>query len=570
MRKFIFFYLLYFTVNQQFSQNLNFAEHVGMDHTSALVCINSKSYYLTRSADDCGDKLYLNVSDYNGKPVLKKLLSSTIIRFGHLIKTNDNAILYNIGVSSSHDAGPTSEYLVKIDTNGNQIYSIKLNSVPYDYWDPKPNTSDFIHYQDNTYYLLQFGQLLHYASGGQLLDTIISPGITGRRTICNLSNGNLLIYGSTNSSPNVNFIISANGTLIKQNNCQFPIEKMIESSTHYYGLNVNGIIEKYDTSLVFQGNSSGALSPGSYTITDFVLRNDSVFVTGISGTTKNPFYAILNSNLNVIYQTTSSLQGVMPTGIGLPTNNAVHIVSTCYSASKKEYSFSSLHKLNLSGVLNSNSNIGVIGFSNYNTHLIKTGPLCKPYLEMYATVKNFGTDTVKSFYLNSFADNMGGIQYCLYLLHKYQQVSLPPDGTLSVPTGSFYSQFFFSDTSKYESKNINVCVFTSIPNNSNDTDINNDAYCENILMTTTGIEKNEWRMIETKIFPNPFQDSFSIYSNENIKRYILYSSLGEIIKEETVSGKEFMIESENLSSGIYYIRIEGEKGSSVKKLIKND
>jgi hypothetical protein len=573
MRTFLLIYGFLFSIGSAISQNLNFAEHVGVDQTSEVVCINSKSYYISRTAHDCGYDLYLNVVAKSGNKILKKsTLLLAISNFGRLIKTNDNALVYIYAWSQSQDVGPTAEYLVKLDTNGNQIFSTKLiNLASLDTWDPKPATTDFIQHQDSTYYLLTNSNLLHFSSGGQYLSTISTPAIYGMRSIHNLSNGNLLIHGSTTSSPYVNFIISTGGALVKQNICQFPIHKLKGTTQYYFGLNSGGILEKYDTSLVFQGNSISALNHYSYTITDFALRNDSIFVTGISGSLKNPFYAILNSNLSLIYQTTSSLQDVMPTGISLPANNAVHIVSTCHSASTKEYSFIALHKLNLNGVFNANSNIGVVGFSNLNTRLIKPGPyLCKPYLEMNVTVKNFGADTVKSFYLNSFADNMGGIQYCLFLLHKYNQVNLPPGGTISIPTGSFYAQWFGSDTSKYDSKNVDVCVFTSIPNQSNDTDINNDAYCENIFMTTTGIEKNEVTGANFKLFPNPFNESLTIQSEENISGFSLYNSLGEKIREEVIFAKEYTIQTEGLVSGIYFIRIESENGLLVKKMIKND
>jgi hypothetical protein len=569
MRRFLLIYGFLFSIGSAISQNLNFAEHVGVDQTSEVVCINSKSYYITRSGINCGNDLYLNVVSKNGNPILKKTLSGWISNFGRLIKTNDNALAYIWASSVSHDVGPSAEFLVKLDTNGNELFSTKLNSVPFDSFDPKPNTRSIMQHQDSTFYSLTYSDLLHFSPGGQYLSTISTPGIFSKRNLTRLQNGTIFIHGSTSSSPYVNFIINKGGTVLKQNNCQFPIEKIKQGIQYYLGLNVGGVIEKYDTSLVFLGNSSSALSPGSYTITDFDLRNDSIFATGIYGSSKNVFYVILNSNLNVIYQTISNLQGITPTGISLPANNAVHIVSTCYSASKKEYTFSSLHKLDLNGLFNSNSNIGVIGFSDFNTRLLKSNQtLSTPFLEMNVIVKNFGPDTVKSFYLNSYAI-IGGISTCLILLHKYHEINIAPGGTLTVTTGTFYSQPFFSDTMKNVSKNVNICVFTTLPNHSNDANTNNDGYCENIFMTTTGIEKNEVTVTNFKLFPNPFNESLTIQSEENMSCYTLFNSLGEMIREEKLNVKEFKIQTENLVRGIYFIRIESENGLLVKKLIKN-
>ena len=157
---------------------------------------------------------------------------------------------------------------------------------------------------------------------------------------------------------------------------------------------------------------------------------------------------------------------------------------------------------------------------------------------------------------------------CNILLHKYCQNSIPPSGTLSIPTGSFYGQPFNSGTS-ISSKYLNICVFTSIPNQSNDINIDNDSHCDSVLFTVTGIDETMHSEQTIQVFPNPFSTDFAIQSEKEMNSFALYNSLGEKIKEEKLNTKEFQFQSENLSPGIYFIRIESENGLLVKKLIKN-
>tara|TARA_B110000211_G_scaffold174546_1_gene197226 strand:- start:684 stop:1229 length:546 start_codon:yes stop_codon:yes gene_type:complete len=71
-----------------------------------------------------------------------------------------------------------------------------------------------------------------------------------------------------------------------------------------------------------------------------------------------------------------------------------------------------------------------------------------------------------------------------------------------------------------------------------------------------------------KLFPNPTKGVFSIESKQvNVSKVEIYSILGEKLKEHNTSVTIFGIE--DLSNGLYMVKIYSEKGmSTIKKLVK--
>ena len=78
---------------------------------------------------------------------------------------------------------------------------------------------------------------------------------------------------------------------------------------------------------------------------------------------------------------------------------------------------------------------------------------------------------------------------------------------------------------------------------------------------------NVMALEDVEIFPNPVQNDLFININENIERVEVYSLTGFLmISESNVSDK---ISMENLSKGVYFVKIFTKKSSITKKIIKN-
>jgi hypothetical protein len=73
---------------------------------------------------------------------------------------------------------------------------------------------------------------------------------------------------------------------------------------------------------------------------------------------------------------------------------------------------------------------------------------------------------------------------------------------------------------------------------------------------------------ETQLFPNPSQYSCSISSNKGIERIRVYDLGGRKVEDTFVNGGlRFELNTSNYSSGIFYVEIQTEGNTEVKKLI---
>jgi hypothetical protein len=218
------------------------------------------------------------------------------------------------------------------------------------------------------------------------------------------------------------------------------------------------------------------------------------------------------------------------------------------------------------------SDIGVVGFSNLNTALLGKGNgsmFITPYITADVNVMNFGSDTVKSFYLNYYSYINTGISPCYILLHKFVNTAINPGGSLTVPTGTFYAQPFGASTFTASQIKQNICIFTTVPNASNDINIDNDAFCDSVLFTVTGLNENALLAHNIQVYPNPSSSGFTIDSDVDIKTLEVVNSLGEVIKQEIINAKKYYLVDTPLKSGIYFLKLETEKGIVQKKIIKN-
>ncbi|MCF6308203.1 MAG: T9SS type A sorting domain-containing protein [Flavobacteriaceae bacterium] len=96
----------------------------------------------------------------------------------------------------------------------------------------------------------------------------------------------------------------------------------------------------------------------------------------------------------------------------------------------------------------------------------------------------------------------------------------------------------------------------------------NAAIITNTVFTTFVDELSieDFNEIEVVLYPNPLSEILTISISENVifKKAIVYSLLGEKLLESS----EKKVSFSNLASGIYFITIETDQGSVVKRIIK--
>ena len=363
-----------------------------------------------------------------------------------------------------------------------------------------------------------------------------------------LPNGHLLISGTMNNQL-TNVEITTSGVLVNQQACVYPIRKILPTvGSVFIAKNAQGQLESYTSNLSLITNSG-------FTVSDYDLRNDSIFTVGNSVSPDNLFYKIYDLNFNLLYQSSVSYKNISPSGIVLDNKNKLNVITRGWSTPNPEMSFTGYYQFPVSGGFQSKSDIGIINSSVlsttyssfYNNQYGGT-------INMNVTVKNFGTDTIHNFYLNYYSKFM----WCYSLFHKRYTTQILPGATVQVNTGDFELNTGFNPTPN----------LTSIPNESNDIEIANDARCDTVVYLLTGI--NEMTLeTSVKIFPNPFNEQVQIRSQLKIKKLSLTNALGQVMFEKLVNETDFYLNSSAWLNGLYFLHLETESGVITKKLLKN-
>jgi hypothetical protein len=90
---------------------------------------------------------------------------------------------------------------------------------------------------------------------------------------------------------------------------------------------------------------------------------------------------------------------------------------------------------------------------------------------------------------------------------------------------------------------------------------------DEIVITPFTSTENEITKPAMSVFPNPFQDKISLLVSGGLKQVKLINQLGKEVQIEVIGKKERLeLTTENLPTGIYYLKAEGYK---TEKLFKN-
>jgi Leucine-rich repeat (LRR) protein len=94
----------------------------------------------------------------------------------------------------------------------------------------------------------------------------------------------------------------------------------------------------------------------------------------------------------------------------------------------------------------------------------------------------------------------------------------------------------------------------------------------NTLMTLVGIAETVKSDLQISVFPNPTRNEFTVYSpqftmGEKILLKVI-NAFGKEITRKIITTATTKLETGNLSSGIYFLRIETDAGTVIKKLVK--
>ena len=88
----------------------------------------------------------------------------------------------------------------------------------------------------------------------------------------------------------------------------------------------------------------------------------------------------------------------------------------------------------------------------------------------------------------------------------------------------------------------------------------------------TGINAQEENLTTFIVYPNPFRESSTIrFDNSFFKKDLhlkIYDALGNVVRSEKInSSVPYILNRKNLSTGIYFLRIQDESSFTLKKLV---
>lgn len=143
-----------------------------------------------------------------------------------------------------------------------------------------------------------------------------------------------------------------------------------------------------------------------------------------------------------------------------------------------------------------------------------------------------------------------------------------------------YPQIWLPDSNANEAASHGYVVYKikEQENNPIGSSIENTAYIyfdwNPAIITNTTININQTSslnesQVEFSVYPNPFNDQVSIQGTTQITGYEFMDAAGKVILKHTANSKELMISTAELSSGLYYLNILSEGGSSVQKIVKH-
>jgi len=91
-----------------------------------------------------------------------------------------------------------------------------------------------------------------------------------------------------------------------------------------------------------------------------------------------------------------------------------------------------------------------------------------------------------------------------------------------------------------------------------------------LVVNVTGITGlDEIESTQAKIFPNPFGNYISVSSSVIINQVELVNVTGAVVKTiSSIEANVFELNTEELSAGIYFLRMNSDKGTLLKKIVK--
>ena len=231
-----------------------------------------------------------------------------------------------------------------------------------------------------------------------------------------------------------------------------------------------------------------------------------------------------------------------------------------------QHEFTTLNVIALTGSNNFSHDIEITSVkadSSYAVHYFLSA--FRSFLRAKVTVRNNGVKAVTSFKLNYLIVPYYHCGFSLYH-EKFDISPLAPGDSITVTTNTFIIQM---PTAPPQSTSISAkyCFYTTLPNGEADAVLENNELCEQITLFVNSLpESSEIKNLQ--LFPNPVNTEIKISAEEQLSQIELFNAQGLFLKSMSNAGFETTINTEDLPSGIYLVKIKSQYGSATRKVVK--
>ena len=498
-------FILFIIQSSWFAQTKNYATHTGAESSSEMVGIGGCTFYaitIVPIKQTCKGSMYFVGNNLFGKEMFRILLTSGDWPANpRLFVTNDQHVIVSGGSrTEACDIGSADFDVKKFDTLGNVIWQL---NVPYE-------VVDLIKMPDSTFYVVTPDKLYRCDNNGIFISSFDVANFNIQRA-CFFSPNKIFLSGFDQSGFKCK-LVDTLGAFLSESPFAGPTKLYSGKMKSSYALDKATVLQLNENGIVLN-----KISIGSTSFESLSISNDSLFICG-RDSGSHPFYMITDLQLQVLFTSSGNIENASVTGIYRGLNNKINLALTAFAGKSPSNSYSDFMQTDAFGPVNAASDIGVTGFTVVGgpVYGMYNGSGIRATLNAVVTVKNFGLDTVRSFVLNHYG-YASGFYFWLTGLNKSYSISISPGGSITVPTGTFFtSPFLQSMPSYWQTYTLDVCINTSVPNASPDIDVTNDFLCNTITALPVSTREEDRQDAGISIFPNPASNQMSIHAAEKI------------------------------------------------------
>lgn len=516
-----------------------------------------------------GDLYFSTIDPTYGSTSLYKHSASGTLKFGlsvldvfictHMHKTNDNKLALT-GWFRICDVGQTMQrnVLCKVDTAGNAVFTTTFQTRAFD--DPKV----CIQAADSSYLTFTDSLMFRHSKTGQFISKV-NLGLNNITSAVLLPNGNILLSAAFAFQMQL-VTISPSGVTLNS----ILVNDLFSKLYLYGGQKImaratGGRMHKFRADLSLIATSS--LTTG-FTFDDFVYANDSVY--SIMTNQGVPTYAVADTSFNLVSVSSTTTNLIFQTAIAMNGSKVAILFNGATTTNTSNY-FVGLSSISKNGNNNFTNDVGIEAitadstYSKCNTQF-PPSTYCTVYLRPKVKIKNNGNTVINNVMVNCVA----GPNICgdVYYQWPFTNLSLQPGDSATL----LINQFVFRNVTSNSNTvvvNEDFCFFTSVPNGEADKTVEDNDLCQNFTFLVTSLKEQVKAELNILVSPNPFQSSFTVRSDVQINKVNVYNAIGALISSQAVSDIKTDIDCSGLPSGVYILKIEGENGIAIKKILKN-